>query len=84
MPTMEEVEGAICLRLLHIHRGLKTVVVYANQQGGVACAQESARGGKLGYAKAVVHQLTNQTGSIFILYDCDNQFHIHNTSCFGM
>ena len=84
MPTMEEVEGAICLRLLQTFSITSIAVWKRSSFTPTSRVVLPARGGKLGYAKAVVHQLTNQTGSIFILYDCDNQFHIHNTSCFGM
>jgi hypothetical protein len=68
----------------NIHGSLETVVIYANQQCGIAGTQKAAGSSKLGYAEAIIHQLTNQTGSVFILNDCDDKFHIDNTSCFGI
>ena len=63
-----------------IHGFLKTVVLYTYQQGGVARPQKAAGGGQLGDAKAVVHQLSDQTGRILILYDSNDQFHPRSSS----
>ena len=57
------------------HRSLEAVVVHADEQRGVARAQETAGRRKLGHAISIIHERADEPGGVLILDDRDDQFH---------
>ena len=54
---------------------LKFCIVNTDEQRSIAGTQETTGGCELGYAKALAHQMGNETGRVFILYNSDDQLH---------